>query len=54
MKSNQNVLLGLIMGIAMAVIWSAAFVRMLGLPLGIAVGVVFGAAFAVLSRVIFK
>ena len=54
MKSNQNVLLDLVMGIAMAVIWSAAFVSMMDSPLGIAVGMVFGAVFAVLSRVIFR
>lgn len=38
MKDNRNVLLSLVMGVAMAIIWSAAFVSLLDSPAGIGVG----------------
>lgn len=54
MKSKRNILLCLVMGIAMAVIWSAAFVSLLDSPAGIGIGVCFGVVFALLGNVIFK
>ena len=37
-KDKRNVLLSLVMGVAMAIIWSAAFVSLLDSPAGIGVG----------------
>ena len=53
-KDKPNVLLNLVMGVAMAIIWSAAFVSLLDSPAGIGVGAAFGVVFALLGGVIFK
>lgn len=54
MKDKRNVLLSLVMGVAMAIIWSAALVSLLDSPAGIGVGAAFGVVFALLGKVIFK
>ena len=54
MKDKRNVLLSLMMGVAMAIIWSAALVSLLDSPAGIGVGAAFGVVFALLCNVIFK
>lgn len=53
-KDKPNVLLSLVMGVAMAIIWSTAFVSLLDSPAGIGVGAAFGVVFALLGGVIFK
>lgn len=54
MKNNRNILMTLAMGVAMSIVWCAAFVSMMDTPAGIGAGVALGAVFALLCRLVFK
>jgi hypothetical protein len=51
---RKSTFCAVLLGIAMALIWSLAFVRVLNSPGGIGIGLCFGAAFAVIGSVLFK
>ena len=54
MKNNRNILMTLAIGVAMSIVWCAAFVSMMDTPAGIGAGVALGAVFALLCRLVFK
>lgn len=51
---NKNILSGLIIEIAMALIWSVVFVNVLKSAAGICVGICFGISFGIVFSLIFK
>lgn len=50
---NKNIIIGLIIGIAMAILWSVIFVGVLNSFAGIGVGICLGIAFGISSSLIF-
>ena len=51
---NKNMIIGLIIGIAMAFLWSVCFVNILKSVAGICIGIFSGISFGVAFSLIFK